>query len=77
MFVLDVGFGFAVTDEDLFAEGIVIFLEVFDGVFHLVEIGRKFKVDGRCVRSVDGGGLFRKGPFLRLVQAFSVCLMII
>ena len=77
MFVFDVGFGFAVTDEDLFAEGIVIFLEVFDGVFHLVEISGKFEIDGGCVRSVDGGGLFRKGPFLRLVQAFSVCLMII
>jgi hypothetical protein len=59
MLVLDVRFGFAVTDDYLFAERVVILLGVFDGVFHLIKIGRKFEVNWGCVRSVNGGGLFR------------------
>lgn len=38
MLVLDVGFGFAVTDDDLFAERVLVLLKIFYGVFHLVEI---------------------------------------
>ena len=59
MFVLDIRFGFAVTDDNLFAERVVILLELFDGIFHLIKISRKFEVNRGCVRSVNGGGLFR------------------
>ena len=34
--VFDVGFGFAVTEKDLFTEGIRVLFEVFNGVFHLI-----------------------------------------
>lgn len=73
--VFDVGFGLGVSG-DLFAR-VVIFLEVFDRVFHLIEIGREFEVDGGGVGPVDGGSLFGKDSFLGLVQTFSVRLVII
>ncbi len=75
--IFDVGLGLGVAGDDLFAERIVILLEVFDRVFHLVEIGRKLEVDGGGMRSVDGWSLFGQGSFLGLVQTFSVRLVII